>query len=469
MYLFATPSQQLARAYMSWFLSISNLYKTQIAVQSFRLETCEFLLKAGADPKSANGRLVELRLLVKSVWTLILQSQSAHAVAWSHIYENAMDRRALTTLQKLFPADEDDLERQKFSRLHKIVLGIEKTDLALALTIDSAILDINATDIDGKTPLMWAASRRDSEAVKALIINGADPNICNRYSQSALMRAVKSNSLACVELLLQAGASIVHKDFQQFSIMHYAAVFSNDVQLVRCLRSVGAEIEERECRGLTPIFYTALNNHYRAARALSEYGANLDVADRNGDSFLHQSLFFSAKNVLRLLLDHGASLTPRNAAGRSILHYAALYGDLETLQILLSTDLGGLDPDVLDLDGSPPIQLALKRENISERFIEKLQELFNEIRAKNTKQSTTETGSINETLHENTYGTQPDRTASYPVRARQIIYRVFVLSQLATYLTWRSLLLHCILGLGWAGFLYQLLRPKDSIQRERYS
>lgn len=67
--------------------------------------------------------------------------------------------------------------------------------------------DVNATDKDGTTPLMSAASRRDVDSVKYLLEHGADFRTKMPAGLTALGIAKRVNSRPVIELLTKAGAT----------------------------------------------------------------------------------------------------------------------------------------------------------------------------------------------------------------------------------------------------------------------
>ena len=364
----------------------------------------------------------------------------------------------------MFPINDDYLEERQFSDLHKIILNIIPNDLRKALILNGAHVDINAGDSNGMTPLMWAARRGDSGAVKALIENHADLDVCNQFLQSALLNAVRASSLACVKLLLKAGAKTAQKDRLQFGVLHYTVICCNSGELVRYLIAAGAEVNERDCYGATPLFRTTDSDYVSAARALLDNGASLQAFDIEGDSILHQAFSLRAKKVLRLLLKRGAPRTSRNLAGQSILHYAALYADLDCLEILRSANLKGMDPDAEDLKGSTPLQLAHKRGRKPEGFIEKLQELFAEIRARNASDAV-DSNTPEPLGGDTSYKYSFFNLGRVDLQALQIRARIrsIVLPR------WKSILLYWILGLGWAGFVYKLLERGHTTQLDKHA
>ena len=65
---------------------------------------------------------------------------------------------------------------------------------------------INARDTSGRTALLLAVLHRQESVVRALLEEGADPNIADAEGHTPLAVARDQNQLPVVEALLQAGA-----------------------------------------------------------------------------------------------------------------------------------------------------------------------------------------------------------------------------------------------------------------------
>ena len=66
--------------------------------------------------------------------------------------------------------------------------------------------DVNAQDILGNSPLMFASVKENLDIPKLLLKKGADPNLSNKKGWSPLMSASKAGHVPVVKLLLETGA-----------------------------------------------------------------------------------------------------------------------------------------------------------------------------------------------------------------------------------------------------------------------
>jgi len=209
-------------------------------------------------------------------------------IAWDRIHTKRGDPKTDVILRGLF-SDTQQLERCRFSPLHRIVLQLATTDLEPTLALSTSGIDI--IDRGGRTTLSWAAERGDTEAVRTLLQHGADPNVvdglgmapigyaCSRtriealvawgldaYASDgstrslALLAAVgprTSINYAIVRLLLQYGADYTtrNKHTCGWGLLHVAAYLA-DQALLDILAEIGLndlDTEERDRYGHTPI------------------------------------------------------------------------------------------------------------------------------------------------------------------------------------------------------------------------
>ena len=88
----------------------------------------------------------------------------------------------------------------------RLVNAVKNHDLAAIRTLLKQHADPNTPDVDGTTPLIWAAHNGDSEIGRLLISAGASVKVTNRYGVTALVEAATIGDVAMMEVLLKAGA-----------------------------------------------------------------------------------------------------------------------------------------------------------------------------------------------------------------------------------------------------------------------
>lgn len=95
---------------------------------------------------------------------------------------------------------------------------------------------IDSVDTQGQTPLMLAAIAHNSEAVKAFIAAGAQINLTDNESRSALHYAVESNHVEAVRLLLATGSIDVNpSDYESHTPLDLVQEHTPDGEAIRNL------------------------------------------------------------------------------------------------------------------------------------------------------------------------------------------------------------------------------------------
>lgn len=150
--------------------------------------------------------------------------------AWDIILGNSMNKEIIDYLRATF-SDRDFLEEQNFNHVHQIVLGLNGRNLAEALKERPHLTD--CPDTRGNTPLIWAATRGDTENLQELLKHGASTELRNNNGWNALYTAVNHSRLECTAILLSYGYTD-YKDGYGMTALHRACQ-QTDVTFVKLL------------------------------------------------------------------------------------------------------------------------------------------------------------------------------------------------------------------------------------------
>lgn len=138
-------------------------------------------------------------------------------------------------------------------------------DIELLRFLLSRGVDVDSQS-DSGTPLIWAAGHDQPEAVKFLLENGADPNAETEDNITPLLSSVAAGSMACLELLIQAGAN-VNVSAGGATPLHIAADIGNS-DMINCLLKAGADPNVTDEDGLKPIQVSAARGNRGAVEIL---------------------------------------------------------------------------------------------------------------------------------------------------------------------------------------------------------
>jgi ankyrin repeat protein len=207
----------------------------------------------------------------------------------------------------------------------------------------------------GVTPLISAASARDSKTVKLLLELGANANTRGGNGLTPLMEAAYRNHVPSAEALLQHGASLTVKD----------------------------------PNGLTPLCIALDNRAFLAATALIKAGASPNVpcganrltplmivathlgAEQSGNVPVDGGLYLSdgvaPEEISKLLVSKGADANARSKGGVTALMVAAGHDNAPLIGLLIQA---GAKVDARADDGKTALDTA--RENGSDAAIQTL-------------------------------------------------------------------------------------------------
>jgi uncharacterized protein len=318
-------------------------------------------------------------------------------------------------------------------------LAIENRDVAMVQLLLDRGADANTPDVAGETPLMQAARTGTPGIVQALLERGVDVDAREPHDQqTALMIGVRSGAPEVVALLLDAGADVnlqtlagdeptwrlpsevsaskgVGVNWGGFpphgsrtpiggakTPLLYATR-QGDLPITRLLIEAGADIEQSDANGGTPLLTAIINatvasrpgvstQHVETAHYLIERGADVNATDWYGQTPLWAAVDLrnvevpgpvrdngidreAAFELIRTLLERGADPNARiqqvlpvkrwitrlgnlswvDVTGQTAFFRAAYSGDVATMKLLLEH---GADPNLATFNGTTPLMAA---------------------------------------------------------------------------------------------------------------
>jgi ankyrin repeat protein len=225
-------------------------------------------------------------------------------------------------------------------------------DAATVRTLVAKRADVNATGVDGTTPLHWAVHHDNAELVELLVRAGADVKRENRYGVQPLWLAAVNGSPKVLALLLRAGAD-PNTAMTGGETVAMTAARAGNPDAVRALAEAGADINAKDERGQTALMWAAARNNAAAIKALLDSGADLNVRTNNptagggrGNSVFNSpaptsftALLFAVRSgsvdAVRALLDGGADVNDTLSDGESALVVATANAHWQVASLLL--------------------------------------------------------------------------------------------------------------------------------------
>jgi uncharacterized protein len=146
----------------------------------------------------------------------------------------------------------------------RLVAALKNQQSTTARALIRQRVDVNSSDVDGSTPLQWAAHWNDLEMVKALLAAGAKPTVANRYGVTPLHEAATIGSASVVSALLRAGAK-PDATYGEGETPLMLAARSGNVDSVKLLLEANADVNAAEkFRGQTALMLAGARPNTRS-------------------------------------------------------------------------------------------------------------------------------------------------------------------------------------------------------------
>ncbi|KAF6750522.1 ankyrin repeat-containing domain protein [Ephemerocybe angulata] len=205
------------------------------------------------------------------------------------------------------------------------------------LLLATSKFDINATDNQGRTALISAASRgQRREAVIELLLatHGIDINAKDKQGRTALHLAAGQGREATVELFLAApGIDVNAPDVDGRRPLHAAAFMGGDAVVKLLLAAPGIDINAADATGRTPL-HSAVHEttiHVLLAGA----GVDVNAADADGLTVLMSVAISGEEDGAKdLLAAPGIDINACDADGWTALDWATLRGEEAIVRLL---------------------------------------------------------------------------------------------------------------------------------------
>lgn len=243
------------------------------------------------------------------------------------------------------------------------IAGMQNDIAAMDMLLENgAAAGINQHKKIGKdTPLLKAAKAGSHEAVEKLLAAGADPNNEDSQTLTALHAAAKNNDTRMIYILVAKGHADINKisNPSRYTALH-TAVFEKQVDAVEMLVRLGADTQQADDQGRTPLVIAGWHGCMTAARYLLEQveaEPDADIAAARRAAALYDAVFYEHKDVAGYLLESGKVDVNYCVRGTDfILNAAVRNRDTSLVDKILAA---GADPNALTSKGSHALMLAL--------------------------------------------------------------------------------------------------------------
>lgn len=155
----------------------------------------------------------------------------------------------------------------------------------------------DARDKDGRTPLLWAASSGNVEAIELLTKLKANVALQDLDGLTALHCAASRGYLECIECLLElCGSQVDQTDWSGASALFYAVTLGH-ADCSQFLLQEGAAPNRQDRKGRTPAHCGAAKGQLETLKILYQNGGNLWLRNSRGDLPLHEAVKSGRKGM----------------------------------------------------------------------------------------------------------------------------------------------------------------------------
>ncbi len=205
--------------------------------------------------------------------------------------------------------DADITSNSGVTPLHNLSSSTKDVSI-LQYFIDKGI-KTNEVDEDGNTPLINAASRNQLEVVAYLTEKGSDVNYTNKNGHSALTLAIQSNSAEVVAYLISRGAKTDIIDKQGNNLAYHLfetrGLPRDFDKKVNALQQAGFDFKDLQADNSTIWHLAVTKNNLDMLKQVQSIGADINAVDKQGNTVLHYAAMKSVNaELLRFLVEKGA-------------------------------------------------------------------------------------------------------------------------------------------------------------------
>jgi len=251
---------------------------------------------------------------------------------------------------------------------------------------EKLIKDVNLNELtdDGLLPIITATMSNKYDIVKLLISNGADVNLKDKYSTTALHEAVRSSNLDIVKLLLENKADVNAIDRYKNTSLYRAVIAATDLattnneaskgknkkddigklrnnklEIIKLLLANNAEMNCINTSGSSPIMQAIIDSNLSVLDLFIENGFNVNsYVGEEGNIPLSMAIRMKNKVLFNYFLSKKANIRMADSMGYTPMYSAVIVDDKSTLTYFLNN---GIDVnEIISSEGDTALAAAVK-------------------------------------------------------------------------------------------------------------
>ncbi|EJO68367.1 ankyrin repeat protein [Leptospira kirschneri serovar Grippotyphosa str. Moskva] len=186
------------------------------------------------------------------------------------------------------------------------------------------------------------------------------------YGSGVLSWAVKNSDQEAIRLLIEAGAEPDETNARGETPL-LSALDQGNEDLIQIFLEAGADTEKKDFAGNTPLTKAVSTGNVSIVEMVleNEYSTP-DLEERNGEGYtpILLAVDLGHLEIVEYLLDQGADFLKKNSEGRTILHLTALHNDFEILDLFLEKEETKTILEDKDADGNTALLLASSHDSV---------------------------------------------------------------------------------------------------------
>lgn len=222
-----------------------------------------------------------------------------------------------------------------------------------------------------RTPLMVAVSNNNLSAIELLVKHGADVNRKAMSNEVAINYDCKvysyidfpSNPIKCTIDSLTSLKSCSQKiTFTGGRNALHEAVDSSNIEAMKILIKSGADLNDRNIWGWTPLMFSIRNNNLEVLRFLIDNGGDVNLVSKEGlkwTAILEAAVTCKNPEIINFLVSKGANVNQRSIKDWTPLMFAIRSPNVEIVDALIKN---GADVNAINDEAMSVLDIA---ENIN--------------------------------------------------------------------------------------------------------
>ena len=179
-----------------------------------------------------------------------------------------------------------------------------------------------------------------------------------KTSVGSLMEACSKGYIEEVKKILKQGADANEKDEYGKTPLMYA-IHNGNFEIASLLIDNGADVNVKDEYGTAILKITVSSRNFEIASLLIDNGADVNVIDGDGKTILMEAAFYGHNDIASFIIDKGADVNAKGSsdyADDTALSFAASWGSIEIAKLLIDN---GADVNAKDNDGGTALSLAI--------------------------------------------------------------------------------------------------------------